>query len=450
MNRSLPLVPLALLIFGLCVGSVLGEETAAERDARMNWWREARLGMFIHWGLYAIPAGEWQGKEVSGIGEWIMQYADIPVEDYEQLATQFNPTAYDPVAWAHAAKEAGVKYVVITSKHHDGFCLFDTAATDWDVVDAAPHGRDLLAPLAAACRAEGIKFCVYYSIMDWHHPAQKRNAKGYNPTLIKDGRRAEYIQYMKTQLAELLDTCNPELLWFDGEWPDWWREEDGRELYAFLLERKPTLIVNNRVGKGRDGMAGLNKDEQEYAGDYGTPEQEIPAAGLPGIDWESCMTMNDTWGFKKNDHHWKSPEELIRNLVDIASKGGNYLLNVGPTAEGRIPEASLERLKAMGQWMKINGESIYDTTASPVGELPWGRVTQRVGNSQDEVYLHVFRWPGDGKLALPKLNGKVTSAKLLAEDRKLKFENGDSGTTLELPSSAPDPIDTVVKLIFAK
>ncbi|MGE3242504.1 MAG: alpha-L-fucosidase [Pirellulales bacterium] len=428
--------------------SALHAETSAERDARMKWWRDARLGMFIHWGLYAAPAGEWQGKEIPGIGEWIMNSADIPVAEYEQLTKQFNPTAYDPQAWARAAKEAGVKYVVITSKHHDGFCLFDTAATDYDVVDATPYGKDLLTPLAEACRAEGIKFCTYYSIMDWHHPAQDRGGKEYNPTKIKEGQRDAYIAYMKQQLGELLDSCNPEVLWFDGEWPDWWREEDGQEIYTFLLQRKPTLIVNNRVGKERYPQR-ESKDGRPHAGDFGTPEQEIPATGMPGVDWESCMTMNDTWGFKKNDHNWKSPETLIRNLVDIASKGGNYLLNVGPTVEGRIPDASLERLAAMGKWMDVNGESIYGTSASPFEKSPWGRATQRLGNTEDELYLHVFEWPADGKLQVPAYKGSVKSAQLLAGGKPVKFEQSADGLTIELPSTAPDAIDSVIKLQVA-
>jgi len=450
MNRCLLKLFAASMIIGTLLGSVAHAETPAERDARMDWWRDARFGMFIHWGLYAVPAGEWQGKEIGGIGEWIMNSADIPVADYEKLAPQFNPTAYDPAAWAKAAADAGVKYVVITSKHHDGFCLFDTDTTDWDVVDATPHGKDLLKPLADACRAEGIKFCTYYSIMDWHHPAQDRGPEQYNPSTIKEGRRDEYKQYMKQHLTELLESVDPEVLWFDGEWPDWWREEDGREIYAFLLEKKPTLIVNNRIGKGRDGMAGLNKDDGQYTGDFGTPEQEIPAQGLPGVDWESCMTMNDTWGFKKNDHNWKSPETLIRNLVDIASKGGNYLLNVGPTADGRIPDESLERLAAMGKWMDVNGESIYGTTASPFEQLSWGRATKRSGDTESEIYLHVFDWPADGKLQVPAVKGSVKSAKLLAGGESVKFEQLADGLTIELPSTAPDAIDSVIKLQVAR
>ncbi|NLS94939.1 MAG: alpha-L-fucosidase [Planctomycetaceae bacterium] len=427
-------------------GEELWKETPAQRDARMQWWRDARFGMFIHWGLYAIPAGEWDGKPIAGIGEWIMDRANIPVADYEQLAKQFNPTRFDAAEWVRIAKDAGVKYIVITSKHHDGFCLFDTKATDWDVVDASPYGKDLLIQLSNECRKQGIKFCTYYSIMDWHHPAQYRGSdKRYNPTKIHDGRKTEYMDFMKQQLKELLDTCNPEVLWFDGEWPDWYTEPDAREIYNYLRTLKPELIINNRVGKGRKGMEGLNKGDQEYVGDFGTPEQQIPATGLAGVDWESCMTMNDTWGFKKDDHKWKSTEMLIRNLIDIASKGGNYLLNVGPTAEGLIPAPSVERLEAIGKWMKVSGESIYGTQASPFAKTPWGRCTQKaLEGGKTRLYLHVFDWPADGKLTVPVKN-KVLGAECLGVG-KLDAKAADGSVVIALPEEAPDKIATVIVL----
>jgi alpha-L-fucosidase len=427
------------------------QETKAQRDARMEWWRDARFGMFIHWGLYAIPAGTWNGKQVSGIGEWIMNSANIPVDEYEKLAGRFNPVKYDPAEWARIAKDAGMKYLVITSKHHDGFCLFATDTTDYDVVDATPYGKDLLKPLADACRKQGIQFCTYYSIMDWHHPAQDRaNEKHYNPTRIRDGRKEEYMGYMKEQLKDLLESCDPAVLWFDGEWPDWYSEEDGREIYAFLRKLKPEIIVNNRVGKGRKGMEGLNKGDQEYVGDFGTPEQQIPSTGLPGVDWESCMTMNDTWGYKSYDQNWKSDETLIRNLIDIASKGGNYLLNVGPTAEGEIPDPSVERLAAVGRWMQANGESIYGTQASPFEKSPWGRCTQKTVDGKTRLYLHVFQWPKDGKLTVAQLPGKPTAALLLNGEKKLPFSIEDGGAVITLPPKAPDEIATVVVLDVTK
>jgi alpha-L-fucosidase len=282
--------------------------------------------------------------------------------------------------------------------------------------------------------------------MDWHHPAQQRGAKSYNPTEINPGRKTEYIQYMKTQLKELLDSCDPEVLWFDGEWPDWWTEEDGRSLYAYLRRLKPRIIVNNRVGKGRKGMEGLNKDDQDYVGDFGTPEQQIPATGVPGVDWESCMTMNDTWGYREDDRNWKSAETLIRNLVDTASKGGNFLLNVGPTADGEIPSASVERLTAIGQWMKVNSESIYGTSASPIGAITWGRCTAKQRNGGTTLYVHLFDWPADSKLRMAGLQGKVQAARLLATGQTLSTSIDGKDTVLDLPKSAVDPTDTVVVL----
>jgi alpha-L-fucosidase len=429
----------------------LTAETQAQRDVRMQWWRDARFGMFIHWGLYAVPAGQWKEKEVPSIGEWIMNNANIPVAEYEALARQFNPVKYDPAAWVRTAKRAGIQYLVITSKHHDGFCLFDSAATGYTAAKAAAIHKDLLRPLAAECRKQGIKFCVYYSIMDWHHPAQYRgDDKHYNPTRMHPERKAEYVAYMKAQLKELIDSYDPGILWFDGEWPDWWTEPDGRDLYAYLRGLKPALIVNNRVGKGRKGMEGLNKGDQRYVGDYGTPEQQIPAKGVPGVDWESCMTMNDTWGFKRSDHHWKSARTLIRNLIDSASKGGNYVINVGPTAEGEIPAASIERLHAMGDWMAPNGESIYGTQANPLEATPWGRATLKsTAGGNTRLYLHVFDWPQDAKLVVPHIGNRVLAARLLEGAMRLTVAKEGHKVVIDLPTQAPDAIATVVALDLA-
>ena len=418
-------------------------ETPAQHDQRMAWWREARFGMFIHWGLYAIPAGEWKGKHVPpGGGEWIMNTANVPVEEYETLAKRFNPAKYDPSAWVQLAKDAGMKYIVITSKHHDGFCLFDTKGTDYNVVKATPYGKDLLKPLAAECRKQGLHFCTYYSIMDWHHPAQvRRGPSEYNPTNIREGRKPEYLAFMNQQLKELLDGPNPDVLWFDGEWLNWWKEDDAVQTYNLLRKLKPSLIINNRIGTGREGMKGLDKAGHRYAGDFGTPEQEIPATGLAGVDWESCMTMNDTWGYRTDDTHWKSAETLIRNVIDTAAKGGNYLLNVGPTPEGEIPPASVERLKEIGKWMKVNSESIYGTNAGPFKKLAWGRCTQKPG----KLYLHVFNWP-KGELIVPGLKNAVEKAYLLADSGKteLKTSKKDNDLAIELPAEAPDKVASVI------
>jgi len=424
------------------------QESKADRDSRMKWWREARFGMFIHWGLYAIPAGQWDGKPIAGIGEWIMDRANVPVEEYEELAGQFNPVKFDAAEWVRIAKDAGMKYMVITSKHHDGFCLFDSAATSYNVVDASPYGKDLLRALATECRKQGVKFCVYYSIMDWHHPAQFRGSdKRYNPTKIHPDRKQEYMAFMKQQMRELLDVCDPEVLWFDGEWPKWFTPDDGWVIYNYLRDLKPQLIINNRVGSGRQGMAGMDRGDRKYAGDFGTPEQEIPPTGLPGVDWESCMTMNRTWGYKSDDSDWKSAQMLIRNVVDTAAKGGNYLLNVGPTAEGLIPPASVERLARIGQWMKVNSESIYATQASPFKTTPWGRCTRKsLPDGRTRLYLHVFHWPGDGKLTVPDLPGSPADAFLLDGGRKLDVTGQGKNAIISLPGEMPDKIATVVVL----
>lgn len=431
----------------LMTAVVTTAETPAERDARMRWWREARFGMFIHWGLYALPAGSWNGAKVPGIGEWIMDQANIPVAEYEQLAARFNPVKFNAAQWVRIAKDAGMRYIVITSKHHDGFCLFDSDTTNYDIVDATPYKKDLLQALSDQCREQGLKFCVYYSIMDWHHPAQYRGSEQhYNPTRMHEDRKQEYIDYMKTHLQELLAGCDPAVLWFDGEWPAWWTEPDAQDLYAFLRQLKPSLIINNRVGKGRQGMEGLTKDDQQYAGDFGTPEQQIPATGMPGVDWESCMTMNDTWGFRSDDENWKSAETLIRNLIDTASKGGNYLLNVGPTAAGEIPAASVARLEALGKWMHTNGESIYGTQASPLPETPWGRCTRKaLGDNGLRLYLHLFQWPEDGKLTVPSLSYQDGKASLLGGPA-LPVKRDGERFVIALPATAPDPIATVIAL----
>ena len=431
--RAVAVVPLvAFLLAAVLVAAgpaAAPVETKEQHDARMQWWREAKFGMFIHWGVYAVPAGTYQGRQIHHVGEWIMYDAKIPVAEYRAFAKRFNPVKYDPDAWASLAREAGMRYMIITSKHHDGFALFRTKASDWNVIDATPYGRDLIKPLAAAARRHGLKFGLYYSqSQDWVNPGGAKNhmADGDGWDAAQKGSYDDYLKKVaEPQVREILTQYQPDILWWDTT--RMMTPERAKPLHD-LLALRPGIITNNRLGGG-------------YAGDTETPEQFVPATGYPGRDWETCMTMNDTWGYKSYDNNWKSTETLLHNLIDVVSKGGNYLLNVGPTADGEIPQASIDRLRQIGAWMKVNGDAIYATTASPFRrQLPWGRCTQKPG----KLYLLVFNWPADGKLMVPVANTIRKAYLLAAPDKTLTTTNADEGVVIQLPATAPDPIASVV------
>jgi len=427
--------------------ALLAPETAAEHDVRMKWWREARFGLFIHWGLYAVPAGAWGGKTI--YGEWIRNNAQIPIDVYDKFVGQFNPVKFDAREWVRMAKDAGMRYIVITSKHHDGFSIFDSKLTDFDVA-STPFKRDIIKELSDACREAGIVFCFYHSIMDWHHPDYLPRRPWEKDRSSEGADLDRYVEYMKGQLRELLTNYGDiGVVWFDGEWESTWNEARGRDLYHYVRGLQPKTIINNRVGASRGGMEGFSANK-ESAGDFGTPEQQIPATGLAGVDWETCMTMNENWGYNAPDDNWKSAGDLIRNLADIASKGGNFLLNVGPTAEGLFPQASVDRLRDIGRWMKVNGEAIYTTQASPFKALPWGRCTRKEIDGGARLYLHVFDWPSDGKLVVPGILNEPRKAYLLADaGTALAVERADDALIVRLPAQAPDAIDSVVVLDIA-
>nr|WP_299071724.1 alpha-L-fucosidase [uncultured Allomuricauda sp.] len=342
------------------------EESKEDFNKRMAWWRDAQFGMFIHWGPYSVAGGEYKGETIAGwVGaEWIMNDGEIPIKEYEKFSKQFNPTNFDADAYAKLMKDTGMKYVVITSKHHDGFGLWDSKVSDYDIVDFSPYGKDILKQLSEACKKYGIKFGLYHSIMDWHHPqAQAINEPNYNAgekdsTLYNPEFPKYYEAYLKVQLKELIDNYDPEILWFDGEWIPEYDHEDALDLYQYVKSLKPSIIINNRIDIGRQGLMGMNKEGEHYVGDFGTPEKEI-LDGTSTMDWEACMTINDTWGYRKSDHDWKSVKMLVHNLIDATAKGGNYLLNIGPMGDGTIPQPTLDRLDGVGKWVKVNGEAIF-------------------------------------------------------------------------------------------
>jgi alpha-L-fucosidase len=395
-------------------------ETKEQRDARMKWWREARFGMFIHWGVYSVPAGPYDGKQVPNIGEWIMHSAHIPVATYAKYADHFDPERFNATEWVSYAKGAGMKYIVMTAKHHDGFAMYPTKVDDWNITAHTAFKRDPVAEMAAACKKAGLKFGVYYSQnLDWHHVGGGTAGPAWD-----DAQKGDFHKYVVNvsapQVKELLETYHPAVLWWDINGP--FDAEEVKKLTASFA-KVPGLIANNRLGGG-------------VPGDTETPEQYIPATGFKGRDWETCMTMNDTWGYKSYDHNFKSTLTLVRNLIDIASKGGNYLLNVGPTSEGIIPEEEVVRLQEIGQWMKPNGESIYATSASPYKRLPFdGRATVK-GNT---FYLNVFSWPNAG-LVLNGLQTPVKSARVVGTGQKLTCIKNADGT---LSIGRPDVISGI-------
>ncbi|MBT3294400.1 MAG: alpha-L-fucosidase [Verrucomicrobia bacterium] len=405
-------------------------------EERLEWWHEVRFGMFIHWGLYASLAGEWKGEKIKGIGEWIMRNAKIPVDQYEPLADAFNPVKFDADEWTEIAKQAGMKYLVITAKHHDGFCMFDSPSNPYNIVNRTPFKRDPMKELAEACAKRGIKMCFYYSqALDWHAEggAGHWDEIGDGKDWLSYARPPEdFRKYLddvvKPNLRELLSNYGPiGLIWFDT--PVMINKEQSEELRDFVHALQPECLVSGRVGHD--------------VGDYGSlGDNEHPAGRVEGA-WETPATLNDTWGFKTDDHNWKSLDYLLDLLVNCASKGVNYLLNVGPTAEGIIPQPSVDLLKQVGEWMERNGEAITGTQASPFPSDPaWGRITMK----GETLYLLVKQWPA-GELRLPGLRNEVRGARVLGNpDAEVAPRRDGDFLCVALPAEAPETIVSVVAL----
>jgi len=400
---------------------------SAPYPERLQWWTDARFGMFIHWGPISL-----QGTEIG----W-SRGAQLPAADYDKLYQQFNPTNFNAGQWVKIAKAAGMKYIVLTSKHHDGFCLWDTKLTEYNIMNT-PFHRDVTKELAEACREAGLVFCLYHSVCDWWHPDYPLGSPG-GKSQKPAPNMERYNDYLKGQVAELLKNYGPlGVLWFDGEWESPWTVERGQELYRHCRSLQDSLIINNRVGKGREGMAGTTAQTRENPGDYDTPEQTI-GKFQDQRPWETCMTICNQWAWKPNDP-MKSLPECLHALIRCAGGDGNLLFNVGPMPTGEIEPRQVGRLQEMGAWLAKNGESIYGTRGGP-----W-KSTKTLASTRkgSTIYLHVLTAPKSA-LTLPPLPRKIKAASVLSGG-KVAFNQTDQAVEITLPVQRIDPIDTLIKL----
>lgn len=404
---------------------------ASDESSQQKWFRDAKFGMFIHWGVYSVL----------GTGEWVMNNRQTTVADYEKLPPQFNPTEFDPAEWVAIAKTAGAKYITITSKHHDGFAMFGTKQSDWNIVDRTPYKKDPLKMLADECHKQGVKLFFYYSELDWHNPNYfPLGRTGHTAGRPPRGDWYKYLNYMDGQLTELLTNYGPiGGIWFDG----WWDKPDADwrldRTYALIHRLQPTALIGN------------NHHHRPFPGeDFQMFEKDLPGhktaefnkdAEVGGLPLETCDTINNSWGYNKNDKKFKSATDLIHYLVRAAGYDANFLLNVGPLPTGKIQPEFVERLKAMGAWLDNNGESIYGTRGGPIPPRIWGVTTQN-GN---KVYVHILDWQ-DEALLLPRLERKIVSARLMQNGDPVKVLETDYGAVLRLPASARDPVDNIVVL----
>lgn len=411
-------------------------EAQPQKDSRLDWWQDARFGMFIHWGPVSLKGTEigWsRGKEV-------------PAEKYDNLYKSFNPIDFSAEEWVQVAKNTGMKYIVLTAKHHDGFCLWDTKTTDYNIMNT-PFGRDVVKELAEECKKQGIVFCTYYSILDWYHPDYNNfGAQGGPGYKLREGDTPDmdrYNDYLKTHMKELIQNYGPlGIMWYDGEWEAPWTHELGLELYDYVRELQDDIIINNRVDKGRKGMEGITLTDKDYAGDFDTPEQEV---GKFQTDrpWETCMTIAQQWAWKPNDK-LKSFEECIRILVETVGGDGNLLLNVGPMPNGQIEARQVERLKQIGDWLDKNGESIYGTRGGPYQPANWG-----VSTSKDsKIYLHVLD-ANKKELKLDVLDEMVVKCTML-HGEEVPFKLSQESIKIDLSPLDKSKVDNIIVMELLK
>jgi alpha-L-fucosidase len=399
--------------FGQTMDQMWDNRSSGKQNPNLKWFADAKFGMFIHWGLYAKLAGEWKGKRYYGSGEWIMNQAKISVKDYKKVAESFNPIKFNAEEWSQLAKDAGIKYMVITAKHHEGFAMYDSKVTDFDIVDATPYKKDPMKELAAANAKRGIQFGFYYSqFQDWYEPNGGRNTWDFDES--KKDYQKYYSEKAVPQVKELLTNYGPlGIVWFDT--PGGMTKEQTQSFISELKVLQPKSLFSSRVGQGLG----------DYT-DFG--DSEVPSTPIKGA-WESIYTHNDSWGYIRHDMNFKTPEEIIRLLANVASKGGNLMLNVGPDGEGNIPEYSAKFLRETGKWLEKNGESIYASTYGLIPAQPWGVSTSKPGKQ----YLHVLRRPANGGLLIPDFKGQVTKVYSLGDKKPVSWTKRGKDIWLALP-----------------